>query len=66
MWVSWRAKTERGTGGEQGRPVVDCAEIVLPPTGIAWADDINRPTVLKRADAADRQRSCVEAGRRAA
>jgi len=51
MWASWRPKKsialfESSNGADWSDPVV-----VLPPNpGTGWEEDINRPSVLKRAD----------------
>ncbi len=50
MWVSWRPRRSvalvESTDGLKWTP----PEIVLAPDQVPWADDINRPTVLRRSD----------------
>ena len=48
MWVSWRPKRSLALVESKDGLAWTAPQIVLSPTGIAWADDINRPTVLKR------------------
>jgi beta-1,2-mannobiose phosphorylase / 1,2-beta-oligomannan phosphorylase len=50
MWVSWRPKRSVALVESKDGLSWTAPEIVLPPTGIAWADDVNRPTVLRRPD----------------
>ncbi len=50
MWVSWRPNRSVALVESKDGLSWTAPEIVMPPTGIAWADDINRPTVLKRPD----------------
>jgi beta-1,2-mannobiose phosphorylase / 1,2-beta-oligomannan phosphorylase len=50
MWVSWRPKRSVALVESKDGLAWTAPEIVLAPTGIAWADDINRPTVVKRPD----------------
>ena len=51
MWVSWRPKRSVALVESKDGLTWTAPEIVLPPLGIAWADDINRPTVLGAATA---------------
>ena len=51
MWLSWRPKksvalVESKNGVHWSEP----PRVVLSPAGLEWEDEINRPTVLKRAD----------------
>ncbi|HXQ81241.1 MAG TPA: hypothetical protein VN775_08020 [Opitutaceae bacterium] len=51
MWVSWRPK--RSVALVESRDGIHWSEpprIVLSPSGTEWEDDVNRPTILRRAD----------------
>jgi len=51
MWVSWRPKRSIAiVDSEDGAHWSEPPKVVLSPVGLEWEDDINRPTVLKRAD----------------
>ena len=50
MWVSWRPKKSVALVESKDGLSWSAPEIVLAPAKTFWEEDINRPTVLKRAD----------------